>query len=88
MKTILMLAALAEAGTGVILLVYPPIVVRLLFDSEILGAGANNEPTRGNCSDRIGGRLLAGHRYPAGILRHGDLQSLGDVVASLHRYAR
>jgi hypothetical protein len=39
MNTILMLAALAEAGTGVILLVYPPIVVRLLFDTEIVGAG-------------------------------------------------
>ena len=41
MNTILMLAALAEAGTGVILLAYPPIVVRLLFDAEIVGAGVN-----------------------------------------------
>ena len=40
MNTVLMLAALAEAGTVVILLVYPPIVVRLLFATEILGAGA------------------------------------------------
>jgi hypothetical protein len=39
MNTVLMLAALAEAGTGVILLIYPPIVVRLLFATEILGAG-------------------------------------------------
>jgi hypothetical protein len=39
MNMILMLAALAEAGTGVILLVYPPIVVRLLFDAEIVSAG-------------------------------------------------
>ena len=39
MDKILMLAALAEAGTGLILLVYPPIVVRLLFDAEIVGAG-------------------------------------------------
>ncbi len=38
MKKILMLAALAEAGTGVILLAYPPIVVRLLFDTELVGA--------------------------------------------------
>jgi hypothetical protein len=37
MKKILMLAAVAEAGTGVILLVYPPIVVRLLFGAEISG---------------------------------------------------
>jgi hypothetical protein len=40
MNNILMLAALAEAGTGVILLAYPPIVVRLLFAAEIVGAGA------------------------------------------------
>ena len=39
MKKILMFVALAEAGTGVILFAYPPIVVRLLFDAEIVGAG-------------------------------------------------
>jgi drug/metabolite transporter (DMT)-like permease len=39
MNKLLMLAALAEAGTGVILLAYPPIVVRLLFDAEIAGTG-------------------------------------------------
>jgi hypothetical protein len=39
MNKILMLAALAEAAAGVILLAYPPIVVRLLFDAEIVGAG-------------------------------------------------
>jgi hypothetical protein len=38
MNTILMLAALAEAGTGVILLVYPS-VVRLLFGAEVVGTG-------------------------------------------------
>ncbi len=39
MKNALGLAALGEAGMGVILLAYPPIVVRLLFASEITGAG-------------------------------------------------
>jgi hypothetical protein len=39
MNTILMFAALAEAGTGVILLAFPSIIVRLLFDTEIVGAG-------------------------------------------------
>ena len=39
MKNLLMLAAASEALTGLVLLVYPPIVVRLLFDSEIAGAG-------------------------------------------------
>ncbi len=38
-KNALALAAIAEAGTGLLLLVYPPIVVRLLFGSEIGGAG-------------------------------------------------
>ena len=36
---ILALAALGEAVTGVVLLAYPPIVVRLLFGVEIVGAG-------------------------------------------------
>jgi len=40
MKTMLLaIAAIGEAATGVILLVYPPIVVRLLFGAEIAGAG-------------------------------------------------
>ncbi len=39
MKTLLALAAAGEAITGVVLLVYPPIVVRLLFGAEIAGAG-------------------------------------------------
>jgi len=39
MKKLLILAAVTEALTGLTLLVYPPILVRLLFDSEIAGAG-------------------------------------------------
>jgi hypothetical protein len=39
MNNILIFTALAEAGMGVILLAYPPIVVRVLFDAEIVGAG-------------------------------------------------
>lgn len=39
MKKLLTLAAAAEAMTGLILLLYPPIVIRLLFDSDITGAG-------------------------------------------------
>jgi hypothetical protein len=39
MNRLLILAALSEALTGLILLVYPPIVIRLLFDAEIAGAG-------------------------------------------------
>jgi hypothetical protein len=39
MNRILMFMALGEAGMGVILLAYPPIVVRVLFAAEIVGAG-------------------------------------------------
>jgi hypothetical protein len=39
MKKILMLSALAEAGTGAILILSPSTVVRLLFAAEIVGAG-------------------------------------------------
>jgi hypothetical protein len=39
MNKLLMLAALIEVSTGLILLAYPPIVVRLLLDLEIAGAG-------------------------------------------------
>jgi hypothetical protein len=38
-KILLPIAAVGEAAAGLILLVYPPIVVRLLFDAEIAGAG-------------------------------------------------
>ena len=39
MKKVLASAAAAEAGTGLLLLAWPPIVVRLLFGAEISGAG-------------------------------------------------
>jgi hypothetical protein len=39
-KNVLALVALAEAATGMILAIYPSIVVRLLFGAEITGAGA------------------------------------------------
>jgi hypothetical protein len=39
MNKVLALAAVGEASLGLVLLVYPPIVVRLLLDAEIAGAG-------------------------------------------------
>ena len=39
MRILLTVAALAEAATGLALLVYPTIVIRLLFGAEIAGAG-------------------------------------------------
>jgi hypothetical protein len=39
MKKLLALAAAGEAVTGLVLLVYPPIVVKLLFGADITGIG-------------------------------------------------
>ena len=39
-RKLLGLVAIVEAATGLVLLMYPPIVVRLLFGAEIIGAGA------------------------------------------------
>ena len=39
MKTVLLLAALAEGGTGAALLAFPSIVLRMLFGAEVGGAG-------------------------------------------------
>ena len=38
-KKVLALAAAGEAGMGLLLLAWPPLVVRLLFGAEISGAG-------------------------------------------------
>lgn len=39
MKTVLAVAAACEAATGAALLVYPPLVVRLLLGAQIIGVG-------------------------------------------------
>ena len=39
MRQLLALAAAGEAATGLVVLAYPPIVVRLLFGAEIAGTG-------------------------------------------------
>jgi hypothetical protein len=39
MKKLLVFGAVIEALTGLSLLVYPPVVIRLLFGSEIAGVG-------------------------------------------------
>jgi hypothetical protein len=52
MKTILAIASIAEAATGVILLVSPPLAIHALFDTEIGGAGV--------IMSRIAGAALIG----------------------------
>src|SRR5271169_2367272 len=79
MKKLLILAAVSEGLTGLILIVYPPIVIRLLFGSEIAGAGVS--------ASRIAGISLialavacwpAGHMLRAffGMLTYGLLVTL------------
>jgi hypothetical protein len=51
-RILLAVAAAGEVATGVVLLVYPPIVVRLLFGAEIAGAGV--------AMSRIAGMSLLG----------------------------
>jgi hypothetical protein len=53
-KNVPALAALAEAGTGVILLAYPPIVVRLLFAKEVSGVGMTMSRLAGICLIGLG----------------------------------
>jgi hypothetical protein len=36
---LLVIASSSEVATGIVLLVYPPIVIKLLFGAEIIGAG-------------------------------------------------
>jgi hypothetical protein len=74
MKNLLDLAAVGEAGTGLILLVYPPVVIRLLFAAEITGAGVVVSRIAGISFDRIGNSLLAGSRGEVGTPRYTDLQ--------------
>jgi hypothetical protein len=60
-KTILALAAIAEAGTGVILLASPSIVVRLLFAAEIGGAGVSMSRLAGIALLGLGVACWPGH---------------------------
>jgi hypothetical protein len=44
MKILLALVAVGEAATGLVLLVYPPILVKLLFGAEIAGGRSRDKP--------------------------------------------
>jgi hypothetical protein len=54
MKKVLTLAAVTEGLAGLILFVYPPVVIRLLFDSEIAGAGVLMSRITGICLIALG----------------------------------
>jgi len=75
MNKIPMYAALAEAGTGVILLAYPPIVVRLLFDAEIVGSGVIMSRLAGIALIGLGVACWPGPA-PVGMLTYGAVVTL------------
>jgi len=83
MKTLLMIAALAEAATGVILLAYPPIVIRLLFGGEIAGAGVIMSRIAGICLFALGVACWPkanGHQAFYGMLTYSMLAILYLIV--------
>jgi hypothetical protein len=87
MNKILMLAALAEAGTGLILLAYPPIVVRLLFDAEIFGAGVTMSRLAGIALIGLGVACWPGTdtRWPLnGMVTYSGLAMLYLVWIGVH----
>jgi hypothetical protein len=66
MKTLLAIASLVEAATGLALLAYPPIVVQLLFGTEIAGAGV--------LASRVAGISLVALGvacWPGGVVKQG-----------------
>jgi len=72
MKKLPALAAVGEAATGLVLLVYPPIVVWLLFGTEIAGAGIVISRFAGISLIALGVACWPGHdadRNSSGALR-------------------
>lgn len=70
-NTILALSAAAEAGTGLLLLAWPPIVVRLLFGVELTGAAV--------IMSRIAGIALIGLGVSCWP-RNSSLQSINGML--------
>jgi hypothetical protein len=77
MKTmVLAIAAIGEAATGLILLVYPPIVVRLLFGAEIAGAGLVMSRIAGLALIALGIVCWPGRTALCGMLTYSALATL------------
>jgi hypothetical protein len=65
MKKLLLLAAVGEAVTGLVLVVYPQIVVRLLFGAEIAGPGMVMSWVTGIALIALGLACWPARRWPA-----------------------
>jgi len=77
---LLAVAAAGEALTGVVLLVYPSIVVKLLFDADIAGIGVATSRFAGLALTALGVAcrpLESASRALYGMLTYGSLATLG-----------
>jgi hypothetical protein len=68
--------AAAEAATGVFLLAYPPIVIRLLFGAEIGGAGMVMSRIAGIALIALGVACWPGRTAFCGMLTYSALATL------------
>src|SRR5258708_2376910 len=73
MKKLLLLAAVGEAATGLVLLVCPPIVVRLLFGADIAGAGIVMSRIAGIALIALGVACWPGRTALCGMLTYSAL---------------
>ena len=83
MRKLLILMAVSEGLTGLIALVSPAIVTRLLFGAEIAGAGVFTSSAGRYQPDRVGSGVLAGPRHAPGVPRDADLQPARNAVSRL-----
>ncbi|MGO9022507.1 MAG: hypothetical protein ACLQVJ_29575 [Syntrophobacteraceae bacterium] len=83
MKKVLALAAAGEAALGLVLLVYPPIVVRLLFGSDIAGAGVVMSRIAGIALIALGTACWPGSTALCGMLTYSALAALYLVYLGL-----
>ena len=84
MKKVLVFAAVAEAATGLALLVVPSLVGQLLLGEELTGVAIPVARVAGIAPDSFRDRLLAGPAAP----RHVDLQRRRYAVSCLPRFRR
>jgi hypothetical protein len=79
MKKLLIFTAISEALAGLVVLVYPPIVVSLLFGGEITGAGIVISRIMGICLIALGTACWPddrAHRALYGMLTYSTLVML------------
>ena len=82
MKNALILAAIAEAATGLALLIVPALVWQLFLGEQLTGVGI--PVARRHRPDWFRDRLLAG----SAARRHAHLRRIGHVVSGLPRCRR